>query len=345
MILPLLIGFTLDCLLGDPRWLPHPIRLFGWLIARLEKHFNRQNYRRLKGTMVAAFLVGMTWLLLFLLFRELESFPTIYLIAASIGVFYGLANHSLIYESWLVIWALNNEGLEAGRRQLRFVVGRDTSNLNEQQIRTAVLETMAENLSDGVIAPLFYYALGGVPLLFAFKMVSTLDSMIGYKNDRYKSFGWFAARLDDLLNLIPARLTALLMVLVSLSWNGVRHIFQYGHRHSSPNAGYPEAALAGIVRCRFGGPNVYHGKLVEKPFIGHFQKTIADRDFWLAAYVNTASAMVMVGGIVFLLMQCGSPRPVGRHLDSPPSSTEDAGFDKMGPAQHAIPASAFRIGL
>ncbi len=300
IILPLLIGFALDCLLGDPRWLPHPIRLFGWLIGWFEKRFNRQSYRKLKGAFIAAFLVGMTWLLLFLLFRELKSFLTIYLVAASVGVFFGLANHSLIYESWLVVRALNSEGLEAGRKQLSFIVGRNTSNLNEQQIRTAVLETMAENLSDGVIAPLFYYALGGVPLLFAFKMGSTLDSMIGYKNERYKNFGWLAARLDDLLNLIPARLTALLMVVVSFSWSGFTHIFRYGHRHSSPNAGYPEAALAGILKCRFGGPNVYHGKLVEKPYIGHDQKIITNRHFWLVAYVNIATAVVMVGGIFLL---------------------------------------------
>ncbi|KOH43233.1 cobalamin biosynthesis protein CobD [Sunxiuqinia dokdonensis] len=297
-LIPLLIGFALDGLLGDPRWLPHPIRLFGWLIAWFEKHLNHGNYRKFKGATTAAFLVGMSWLLLFLLFRKLESFPRIYLIAASVGVFYGLANRSLIYESWLVIRALNNDGLEAARRQLSYIVGRDTSSLNGQQIRTAVLETMAENLSDGVIAPLFYYALGGVPLLFAFKMASTLDSMIGYKNERYQHFGWLAARLDDLLNLVPARLTALLMVLVTLSWSGIRHVFQYGHQHASPNAGYPEAALAGILKCRFGGPNVYHGKLVDKPYIGHHEKEITTRDFCLAVYVNVASAVVMVGGIV-----------------------------------------------
>jgi adenosylcobinamide-phosphate synthase len=181
---------------------------------------------------------------------------------------------------------------------LSFIVGRDTTKLDQQQIRTAVLETMAENLSDGVIAPLFFYALGGVPALFAFKMASTLDSMIAYKSERFKAYGWFAARLDDLLNLVPARLTALLMVLVSLSWSGVRHIFRYGHQHASPNAGYPEAALAGILKCRFGGPNVYHGKLVGKPYIGHHQKQITTRDFWIAAYVNTATAVVMVAGIV-----------------------------------------------
>ncbi|WP_372776117.1 adenosylcobinamide-phosphate synthase CbiB [Mangrovibacterium sp.] len=297
LILPLLIGFALDCLLGDPRWLPHPIRLFGWLIAWFEKHFNRGRYRMLKGALTSILLVGGTWLIVQAVFDELKAFPSAFLVVASVGVFFGLANRSLIYESWLVIRALKTNGLEAGRKQLSYIVGRDTKNLDEQQIRTAVLETMAENLSDGVIAPLFFYALGGVPGLFAFKMASTLDSMIAYKNERYKSYGWFAARLDDLLNLIPARLTALLMVLVSLSWSGLTHIFRYGHQHASPNAGYPEAALAGILKCRFGGPNIYHGKLVEKPYIGHHQKQITTRDFWFAAYVNTATAVVMVGGI------------------------------------------------
>ncbi|MGD9931694.1 MAG: adenosylcobinamide-phosphate synthase CbiB [Mangrovibacterium sp.] len=298
LILPLLIGFALDCLLGDPRWLPHPIRLFGWLISWFEKRFNRGENRKLKGALTSALLVGGTWTVLHAVFVYLEGYPAVFILTASVAVFFGLANRSLIYESWLVIRALEKEGLEAARKQLSFIVGRDTTQLNEQQIRTAVLETMAENLSDGVIAPLFFYALGGVPALFAYKMASTLDSMIAYKSERYKDYGWFAARLDDLLNLVPARLTSLLMVLVSFSWSGVQHVFRYGRQHASPNSGYPEAALAGILKCRFGGPNVYHGKLVEKPYIGHHLKTISARDFWFAAYVNMVTAVVMVGGIV-----------------------------------------------
>lgn len=298
IILPLLIGFLLDCLLGDPRYLPHPIRLFGRVIKEMDQAFNRGSKRRIKGTLTVLFLVGFTWGILFLLFSQLESYPVLFVMLASCGVFFGLANHSLIYEGWLVIRALDGEGLEAGRRQLSYIVGRDTANLNEQQVRTAVLETMAENLSDGVVGPLFYYALGGVPLLMAYKMASTLDSMIAYKSDRYKQFGWFAARLDDLLNLIPARLTALLMVVVSFSWSGMVHIFRYGHKHASPNAGYPEAALAGILKCRFGGPNSYHGQLVDKPYIGHHQKTITIHDFWSTTYVNTATTVVMIGGII-----------------------------------------------
>lgn len=302
LIYPLIIGFALDCLLGDPRWLPHPIRLFGWLIAWFEARFNRGKFRKLKGALTSVLLVGGTWAVLHFLFVYLEGYPVAFVVVASMGVFFGLANRSLIYESWLVIRALQKDGLEAGRKQLSFIVGRDTTKLNEQQMRTAVLETMAENLSDGVIAPLFFYALGGVPALFAYKMASTLDSMIAYKSERFKSYGWFAARLDDLLNLIPARLTALLMVLVSLSWSGVQHVLRYGHQHASPNAGYPESALAGILKCRFGGPNVYHGKLVEKPYIGHHQKTISTRDFWRTAYVNMAATVLMVVGIVVVYL-------------------------------------------
>lgn len=299
-IYPLIIGFVLDCLLGDPRWLPHPIRLFGWLIAWFEKRFNRGNYRKLKGAFTSALLVGTTWAILHFVLVYIEGYPAVFIVVASLGVFFGLANRSLIQESWAVVHTLETESLEAARKKLSFIVGRDTGRLNEQQIRTAVLETLAENLSDGVVAPLFFYALGGVPALFAYKMASTLDSMIGYKSERYNHYGCFAARLDDVLNLLPARLTALLMVLVSLSWHGVQHVFRYGHRHASPNAGYPEAALAGILNCRFGGPNVYHGQLVEKPYIGNNQKQLSTRDFWLAAYVNMATAVLMVAGIVTL---------------------------------------------
>ncbi len=304
-ILPLLIGFLLDSVIGDPRWLPHPIHLFGWSISKLEKRFNNGKNRKLKGTLTTIFLTGICWLGFYFLFKQLEQFQEAYIVIASVGVFYGLANRSLIYESWLVTKALKKDGLNAGRKQLSYIVGRDTDNLNEQQIRTAVLETMAENLSDGVIAPLFYYAIGGVPLMFAFKMVSTHDSMIGYKNKRYKEYGWFAARFDDLMNLIPARLTALLMILVTFSWSsGLIHILKFGRKHSSPNAGYPEAALAGILKCRFGGPNVYHGQLVEKPYIGYSQKEISEFDFLKTVYVNIASAILMIGLIIFIAYYC-----------------------------------------
>jgi adenosylcobinamide-phosphate synthase len=163
-----------------------------------------------------------------------------------------------------------------------------------------VLETLAENLSDGVVAPLFYYAIGGVPLLFAYKMVNTLDSMIGYKSERYRQFGCFAARTDDVFNFIPARITALLMLLVTFRWDVAPFVLKYGPKHASPNSGYPESAMAGILKCRFGGPNVYHGVLVEKPFIGETKREITAKDISKACAVNFAVATVAVVAIVLL---------------------------------------------
>jgi adenosylcobinamide-phosphate synthase len=137
--------------------------------------------------------------------------------------------------------------------------------------------------------------LGGVPSMMAYKMANTLDSMIGYKSERFRQFGWFAARFDDVLNFVPARITAVLMVVLSFSWRGLVYIFRYGRRHSSPNAGYPEAALAGILNCRFGGPNVYHGTLVEKPYIGKNVQTITNVDFYKTCVLNFFTCLVFVG--------------------------------------------------
>lgn len=291
----LLIGFTLDCLLGDPLWLPHPIRLFGNSISYYTERWNHGRNRRWKGAVMAFMLVAFTYILLAAVFLLLKNYEWVYLALGSLGVFYGLANRSLIHESYKVMHELRTNGLQAGREQLRYIVGRDTRSLNEQQIRTAVLETLAENLSDGVIAPLFYYALGGVPAMLAYKMANTLDSMIGYKNDKYREFGWFAARFDDVVNFVPARITALVMVVLSLSPRGLRYILRFGHQHSSPNAGYPEAALSGILNCRFGGPNVYHGQLVEKPYIGTNPRPLTDSDFRKACFLNFFTCAVFVG--------------------------------------------------
>lgn len=301
-IYALLVGFTLDCLLGDPLWLPHPIRLFGNCIAFFTEKLNRGNARKWKGAGMAILLIAIIFGLLEVVFRLSLKNEVIYLALGAIGVFYGLANRSLIEESYRVMKALNKEGLEAGREWLSYIVGRETRNLNEQQIRTAVLETLAENLSDGVIAPLFYYALGGVPAMLAYKMANTLDSMIGYKSERFRQFGWFAARFDDVINFIPARITAILMVLLSLSPRGLVYVFRFGHKHSSPNAGYPEAALAGILNCRFGGPNVYHGRLVEKPFIGEKPRQLTNTDFRKTCFLNFFTCLVFVGLVCLFRM-------------------------------------------
>jgi adenosylcobinamide-phosphate synthase len=302
----IIMGYLLDLLLGDPRWLPHPIRLFGNVIAWFEKRLNKGNSKFLKG---AVLTIGLC-LLVFLFFDGIQKLllhlipaPAgilLYILFASIFVFYGLANRSLLQEGKEVFQQLQTKGLEAGRTRLSWIVGRDTAQLSENQIRIAVFETLSENLSDGVIAPLFYYAIGGLPAMMVYKMINTLDSMIGYKNERYLLFGKYAARLDDVANFIPARLTALLMVLVSGSKRGLLFIIKFGNKHASPNSGYPEAALAGILNCRFGGPNTYQGQLVNKPFIGEQAREIDHKEFYKVFLINHAVTLLCVTTIIFL---------------------------------------------
>lgn len=302
IVIPLVAGYLLDLLVGDPEWLPHPIRLFGTAIAKWEEVLNKGTYRLLKGALLTIALCLLTFIFFHILQRLLLNIDKLaYYVFASIYVFYGLANKSLLLEGRKVFDTLKNQGIGAGRNRLALIVGRQTSTLNENQIRTAVFETLSENLNDGVIAPLFYYAIGGVPAMMVYKMINTLDSMIGYKSSRYFYFGKFAARLDDVVNYIPARLTALLMVLVTFSKRGLIYIFRYGHQHASPNSGYPEAALAGILQCRFGGPNTYHGEVVVKPYIGDTPREIKHEEFKKVMYVNHAVTAVMIMLIIIFL--------------------------------------------
>ena len=296
---PLAIGYALDLLLADPEGWPHPVRAYGALIAAGERRLNRGPHRFGKGALLASGLVGGTFGAFWLLNKVLRRLPPALGVAAdSVWVFYGLANTGLVREGRTVFDVLDRRGLEAGRRQLARIVGRDTAGLDAQQIRTAVLESLAENLSDGVVAPLLGYALAGVPGLMAYKMVNTLDSMVGYRSPRYEQFGKFAARLDDAANLVPARLTAALLAALGGSRRGFRFILTYGHQHKSPNAGYPEAALAGVLNCRFGGPNYYHGQLVPKPFIGHSPRSIEPNEIRRVARLNHAVCAAVVAGIV-----------------------------------------------
>lgn len=295
LIMALVLGYLLDVLLGDPEGLPHPIRAFGWLISRGEKWLNSGSGRFWKGMFMTMLLCAGVFILFFSIQRWLPAL-------AIVLVYYGLANQQLVKEGRMVLMVLDDEGLEAGRRQLSRIVGRDTAALDVQQIRTAVLETLSENLSDAVIAPLFYYALAGLPGMMTYKMINTMDSMIGYRDERFEQFGKFAARLDDLVNLIPARLTALLMVIVTASARGWTFVLRYGHRHKSPNAGYPEAALAGILDVRFGGPNRYRGQLVEKPFIGEHVRTILPADIDKASRINHRVCLLMIGIILFTFL-------------------------------------------
>ena len=298
--LPLLLGFVLDLVLGDPRWLPHPIRLFGKMISLGESWLNRGRNIRGRGFLHVVILCCLVFFSLFLIELGLSGFKITYLVYSSIMVFYGLANHSLISEALKVEKALQSEGLDSARKHLAYIVGRDTSKLDSKQIRRAVLETLSENLSDGVIAPLFYFAIGGLPLMFTYKMVNTLDSMIGYKNKRFNQFGWFAARVDDVCNYFPARLTALLMSVCTFSWRGIKHICIFGNRHTSPNAGYPEAALSGILNCRLGGPGIYDELLVDKPYLGINDRELSKKDIYISGIINLLTSVSFLILIRFL---------------------------------------------
>ena len=299
----LLIGGLLDLLFGDPTRLPHPIVWFGRMIAFGEHQLNKGFHRKLKGALMAVILIAFVFALIWLLRHYLSLITSHFsLIFDAIVIFYCLAGTTLIREVREVFLALDRS-LEEGRAQVARIVGRDTSELSAQEVRTAALETLAENLSDGVIAPLFWLVLLGTPGMLAYKMVNTLDSMIGYRTERYKDFGCWAAHIDDIANYIPARLTALLIILPSLFTHHLSlftFVRKYGRNHASPNSGYPEAALAGILNCRFGGPHYYFGQLFDKPYIGDNDRELTTADMEKAVRVNRTAEVLMV--VVVLLI-------------------------------------------
>lgn len=303
-------GWLLDLLAGDPARLPHPVVGFGKLIAAGERRWNKGVKRRLKGAILAiSLIVGAFALTLALLFGLQVLSETIGLgallqnVGESILIFYCLAGTTLIREVREVFKAADRS-LEEGRKQVARIVGRDTAALSGQEVRKAALETLAENLNDGVVAPLFWFLLLGVPGMVAYKMVNTLDSMIGYRNERYADFGRFAAKADDVAGWIPARLTAFLMLMVSGNLDKLKWVRENGRKHLSPNSGHPEAALAAILDCRFGGPHDYFGKEVWKPYIGENDRLLTSADMEQAILVNRLAEMVMVLAVstVFLVV-------------------------------------------
>ena len=294
----LLLGWFLDLLIGDPAWLPHPVVGFGKMIAFGERHLNKGSYRKLKGALMAIGLIVFVYVATYLIRHYIYLLPSIPgrvwgWVFDTIIVFFCLAGTTLIREVRQVFLAVDRS-LDEGRKQVARIVGRDTSELSTQEVRTAALETLAENLSDGVIAPLFWFAILGVPGMLAYKMVNTLDSMIGYKTDRYRDFGCWAAHIDDIANYIPARLTALLMVVVAGKPRLTVFVWRNGRNHASPNSGYPEAALAGILNCRFGGPHYYFGQLFDKPFIGTNDRPLTTADMKTAVLINRTAEVLMV---------------------------------------------------
>ncbi|MBU5611338.1 adenosylcobinamide-phosphate synthase CbiB [Geomonas azotofigens] len=265
----------LDLVLGDPRALPHPVVGIGELISSLEGPLRRLiPNARAAGILLLVITVGASYALAAsLIYAAYLLAPAAGLLVSLYLAWVSLAARSLHLESARVVRALQEGDLPAARVALSYIVGRETAELDEPEIIRGAVETVAENTGDGVIAPLFYLVLGGPALAIAYKAVNTLDSMVGYKNERYLEFGWASARFDDVANYLPARLTGVLMVLVAplcgLNGGGAWRILRRdGRNHSSPNSGFPEAAAAGALGVRLGGANRYFGKIVEKPTIG-----------------------------------------------------------------------------
>jgi adenosylcobinamide-phosphate synthase len=301
-IMPLVLGWLLDRKFGDPAELPHPVVGFGKAISACEQKYNNGNNRVAKGALVACGLIFATYAATGLLLHIFDFSGLVSVVLKTAIVFFCLAGKTLADEVRAVFKAADSS-LDEGRRQVARIVGRDTTQLSDQEVRIAALETLAENLSDGVIAPMFWYLIGGAPAMLAYKMVNTLDSMIGYHTERYLQFGRWAARIDDVANYIPARLTALLMIAVAKRFDLIKFVAKYGNKHASPNSGYPEAALAGILNCRFGGPHTYFGEVFDKPFIGDNEREVNSADMERAVWVNRASEVTMLA-LACAIMAC-----------------------------------------
>ncbi len=303
----LLAACSVDLILGDPHELPHPVRLIGKAISAGERLLRRQPstpaIEFLQGGVLTVVVVAGSWAgARFAIGASRRVWPRFGDLTEILLAWTALATRSLIVESGAVLNALDSGDLPIAQRRLAMIVGRDTEHLDEPEIVRAVIETVAEGLCDGVIAPLLYLALGGVPVACAYKAVNTLDSMIGHPEPRYRYFGRAAARLDNAANFVPARLTALAIVtaafLTSRDWRGAWDILRRdGDKHPSPNAGQSEAAMAGALGVRLGGMNYYDGKPSPKPYLG---------DGGRAGTRADARASLRIAGVASLLAASGT---------------------------------------
>ena len=312
--LALILGFLIDLLLGDPRWLYHPVRIIGNGISLLEKILRRMFPKTPGGEKTAGFFLvllicigsgGVPFLLLYLAYH----IHTVLGIALETFMCYQmLAVKSLKAESMRVYEALKKPDLPGARTAVSMIVGRDTRSLSAAGVTKAAVETIAENTSDGIIAPLFYMAIGGPALMFLYKGINTMDSMVVYKNEKYLHFGRYAAKLDDIANYIPARISAWLMILASFfagfDWKNAKKIFlRDRYNHASPNSAQTEAVMAGALDIQLAGNAFYFGKLYEKPTIGDAVREVETEDIKRANRLLYASAAL--GTLFFALIRMG----------------------------------------
>ena len=326
-IFAFIAGFVLDLLIGDPHFIPHPVRLIGSLISFLDKRLNcdagcnisekKLNLIKYKRGMLLVFTVIFATFAISVIIIVAAYSINLYagLIAEAVMTWQILATKCLRVESMRVYDALRTDGVDAGRRAVSMIVGRDTSVLDAAGVTRAAVETIAENTSDGVIAPMLYTAIGGPVLGFVYKAVNTMDSMLGYKNDKYMYFGRFAARLDDVVNFIPARISAYLMI--AAAFIGGRHfdgknayrIFKRDRfNHASPNSAQTESVCAGALRVQLAGDAVYFGKLVKKKYIGDGLREIeyedikrANRLMYITAFLCELFSVAVMSLVLVLL--------------------------------------------
>lgn len=309
-LVPLLIGMALDALLGDPAWLPHPVVLIGKWIARCEAWLRR----RMQNLRLAGFiLTGSTLLLAALLTAAALTAAAAlgkpaHLIVTSLICYLCLCAKTLWQEARMVKATLT-KGLIEARQQVQRIVGRDTQSLSEQEIIAATVETVAENTVDGVLSPIFWYLLLGPVGMMLFKAASTLDSMVGYRNEKYIDLGFCGARLDDLMNYVPARLSLPLFYIASLFLpaldpkSAVRITLRDHQKHLSPNCAWPESFFAGALGVQLGGSHEYGGKIVEKPTLGDSVMPLSPRHITQSiALLQTVCALLFVLFFVLTLM-------------------------------------------
>lgn len=326
-IIAFIAGFVLDLLIGDPHFIPHPVRLIGSLISFLDKRLNSEagynsseneaNLTKYKRGVLLAFTVIFATFAVSVIILVAAYSINLYagVIAEAVMTWQILATKCLRVESMRVYDALRTDGVEAGRRAVSMIVGRDTSVLDESGVTRAAVETVAENTSDGVIAPMLYTAIGGPVLGFVYKAVNTMDSMLGYKNDKYMYFGRFAARLDDVVNFIPARISAYLMIIAAFiggrqfdGKNAYRIFKRDRFNHASPNSAQTESVCAGALRVQLAGDAVYFGKLVKKKYIGDRLREIeyedikrANRLMYITAFLCELLSVAVMSLILILI--------------------------------------------
>ncbi len=305
----MILAYLLDLIFGDPKWFYHPVQAIGSFIVWFQNKFYKDT--KLRGLLLLLSTMTVTIGSLLVL-RELSIHFNFYNVYVVFFLYTSLATTSLIKE---VLYVTKSSSIKERRKRLSYIVSRNTETLDDNAIHRSLIETVAENTVDGILSPLIFIFVGyvvGYPVLvvFAFKAISTLDSMVGYKNDKYKNYGFFSAKMDDVCNFIPARLGSIVIWVAGLLTGkqvikGITSYLKYRNAHDSPNAGHSESMVAGLLDVQLGGPNMYHGVLKEKPYIGNGSKEITKKNVYEACIVAGLSSLIMFGGIVWILVYMG----------------------------------------